>query len=235
MKKILHLAVSCAALGTPMVAYAQYFQANVKPSPGRVVPRPLSMFSQAREQRTRESDSLDRLTVPTDQLPDGCRLRTPPPQAPASPFRSNPAIFKPAIGSDSGPLAFIHLMLMTYNLVDEKAARDAERAAKSEEERQTAFDRLMAKHVANVETCYAAFYREEGGSPEIGVYALRFKKPLTNQEAQRFRAGVHGGPSALRVIKGSVAIFAWSDAREDAKDLGCFEVVRQHLEKAELK
>jgi len=43
--------------------------------------------------------------------------------------------------------------------------------------RASAFDRLMAKHVANVENCYAAFYQEEGGSPEIGVYALRFKKP----------------------------------------------------------
>jgi hypothetical protein len=67
------------------------------------------------------------------------------------------------------------------------------------------------------------------------VYALRFKKPLTDREAQRFRASGGGGPSRLRLIKGSVAIFAWSDARANAPDLGCFDVVRQHLEKVVLK
>jgi hypothetical protein len=81
MKNILHVAVLCVALGIPMVAYAQYYRVKVKQWPGRVVPRPLSMFSQAREERARMSDSLERLTVPTDLLPDGCRLRPPPPPA----------------------------------------------------------------------------------------------------------------------------------------------------------
>jgi hypothetical protein len=87
-----------------------------------------------------------------------------------------------------------------------------------------------------IESGYAGYYREEGGSPEIGVHALRFKKPPTETEAQRFRtAQGRGGDSALRLVKGSIAIFAWSDARANAPDRGCFDVVRRHLERAEVK
>ena len=83
---------------------------------------------------------------------------------------------------------------------------------------------------------YAAFYREDGGSPQIGVYALRFNRDLTTAETDAFKANRNmGGASALRLVKGPVAVFAFSNARPDAPDKGCYEALRKHIETVEFK
>jgi thiazole synthase len=67
------------------------------------------------------------------------------------------------------------------------------------------------------------------GSPEIGVYALRMKK----LPAAELNAGLPRGQG--RLIKGRIAIFFWSDARADAPDRGCFDVVRRHIEAVDFR
>jgi hypothetical protein len=88
---------------------------------------------------------------------------------------------------------------------------------------------LAAAWAANVEAGYAAAYEEQGGSPEIGVYALRMKKmPVTDGASTP-------SPSSVRIISGSVAILSWSDAREGAPDRGCLDVVRRHIESVDFR
>jgi hypothetical protein len=183
-----------------------------------------STFLQAANMPGQAPDSLERLTAPSEALPTGCRL------TPKGPLGSNPAVV-----SDSKGLALISMFVLGMPRGDEKAALGAGAAEQSGAERQAAFDRLMLERAEGVETGYAAFYREDAGSPEIGVYAIRLKKPLTEQEARTFRATPLGGRNYLRILKGQIAIFAWSDARANAPDRGCFDVVRQHLEKTEVK
>jgi hypothetical protein len=106
------------------------------------------------------------------------------------------------------------------DLLEGRSGRSSAATGTSREERQAAIDQAMAETVAGVETGYAAFYREANGSPEIGVYAVRLKTPLTNAEAQQWLAAVQGVGSSqrLRVVKETIAIAAWSDARADRPD-----------------
>ena len=92
------------------------------------------------------------------------------------------------------------------------------------------FDEIIAARSADVEAGYAATYQEQGGSPEIGVYALRMK---TLPAAAELKVGMT--PSQRRIIKGPIAIFFWSDARADAPDRGCFDVVRRHIEAVDFR
>lgn len=75
-----------------------------------------------------------------------------------------------------------------------------------------------------------ARYREEGGSPEIVVVALRMKNMPASAALKPPLP-----PSQGRVIKGSTAIFYWSDGRADAPDRGCFDVLRRHIESVEFR
>ena len=87
----------------------------------------------------------------------------------------------------------------------------------------------IAARAVNVEAGYAAAYEEQDGSPEIGVFALRMKKPASEEPAVA-TAG-RGG----RIIKGRVAIFYWSDAIGNRPDRGCLDVVRRHIESINFK
>ena len=78
---------------------------------------------------------------------------------------------------------------------------------------------------------YAAAYEEKGGSHEIGVYALRMKDPAALKATR-------AAPAAGRVLhltKGSVVIFSWADVLPGQKDLGCFDVIRRHIERVQIK
>ncbi len=82
---------------------------------------------------------------------------------------------------------------------------------------------------------YSAVYSEEAGSPQIGVYALRFTREQTPAEAEAFQKSYGGGTTVFRIVKGPVAIYAYTNARPDAPDRGCFAALRKHLETVELK
>jgi hypothetical protein len=85
-------------------------------------------------------------------------------------------------------------------------------------------DAARPENAANqAEAGYAANYREQNGSPEIGVYAIRMKNPPAPLPPT-------GVPNQGRLVKGSVVIFYWSDGRAGAPDLGCFDIVRRHIE-----
>jgi hypothetical protein len=118
---------------------------------------------------------------------------------------------------------------------EDKSGRSFGATGTSKDEQQAAFERSMMERVTAVETGYAAFYREEGGSREIGVYAIRLKTPLTDAEAQRFRASQGAAGPRAQKIKGTVAVLAWSDGRVDAPDRGCWDVVRRHLEQVDVE
>ena len=148
---------------------------------------------------------LEQLTVPAAALPVNCHLRP----TPRGMFRTNPAVV-----TEPSVLGFMHTLV--FGMMPEDAAIGRARPAD--------VTNLMAARAGDVEAGYAATYEEQGGSPEIGVYALRMK----NMPAPERLKVVD--PPAARIIKGSTAIFYWSDARADAADRGCFDAVRRHIE-----
>jgi hypothetical protein len=174
----------------------------------------LSAFGPRVGQSRQAPDPLARLTAPAEVLPSGCRL------TPTGPFGSNPAVTTDA-----------KALLLIYGWVIGET-----QPATGRDHPPAVAERWTNEAVARVDAGYAAFYREEGGSPQIGVYGLRLKNPPGAIEAERFRAlkGA-GGPTALRRVVGSVMIFAWSNGRPDAPDRGCWDVVRRHLEQVDLR
>jgi hypothetical protein len=83
---------------------------------------------------------------------------------------------------------------------------------------------------------YTASYQEEGGSPRIDVYALRFARELTTAQADTFKNNRYpASATALRRVNGAVAILAYSNARPDAPDKGCYAALRNHLETVDVK
>ena len=170
--------------------------------------------AQAPTPRPGLASDLERLTVPAAALPANCR-----PRAPGKMFGANPAVV-------TDP----QLLGLMYALVFGAGADDAAasgRPSPSDARRQGA-DFIPAR-AADVEAGYAAAYEEQGGSPEIGVFALRMKKmPVINGAST-------GSPSSARIISGSVAIFYWSDATASAPDRGCLDVVRRHIESVDFR
>jgi hypothetical protein len=87
----------------------------------------------------------------------------------------------------------------------------------------------LASRAAEVEAGYAAAYEEKGGSPEIGVFALRMKKmPVADGTSA-------GRSTSARIIRGPVAIFYWSDATAETPDRGCLDAVRRHIESVDFR
>ena len=133
----------------------------------------------------------------------------------AGAFRTNPTVV-----TDAKILGFMHMSVFGMMPGDAAATGRGGQA-----DVQT-FDEIIAARSAEVEAGYVAAYQEQDGSPEIGVYALWMKK--LPAAAAELNAGL--APGQRRIIKGAVGIFYWSDARADAPDRGCFDVVRRHIE-----
>ena len=156
-------------------------------------------------------DELARLTVPAARLPANCRLNP------------NPGGFQPtnpAIVSNPAILGFMHSLIFPS---------PAETAPAPSSERTKLFVDSASARAAAVDVGYAASYQEAGGSPEIGVFALRLKDPSA---APAMPASV---PSAKRIARGPVVIFSWSDSTPAAPDLGCVDVVRRHIKSVEFR
>ena len=83
----------------------------------------------------------------------------------AGAFRTNPAVV-----TDAKILGFMHMLVFGMMPGDAPATgRGGQADVQKVEE-------IMAARGAEVEAGYAAAYQEQGGSPEIGVYALQMKK-----------------------------------------------------------
>jgi hypothetical protein len=109
----------------------------------------------------------------------------------------------PAIVSDSLSLAVVHMFAAGAGITAEKP----------------------------VAAAYSAFYKEEGGSPQLGVYAIRYRRDLTTAEADAFKAvKFTTSSSPLRVVKGPLAIYLYSNSRPDAQDKGCYDALKKHIE-----
>ncbi|MEX2281138.1 MAG: hypothetical protein WEE89_01495 [Gemmatimonadota bacterium] len=139
---------------------------------------------------------------------------TPPPTALPASCRLRPAIGKdalyghnPAIVTDSVSISIVHMYATGAGVAAERP----------------------------VAAGYTASYLEEGGSPQIGVYALRFRRDLTTPETETFQKSYGGGSTVFRLVKGAVAIYAYTNARRDAPDRGCFDALKKHLEAVDLK
>jgi hypothetical protein len=155
-------------------------------------------------------DDLARLTVVPTALPANCRLNP------------NPGGFQPtnpAIVTNPAILGFMHSVIFP----------SGETTAPPTSGRAKLFVGSASARAAAVEVGYAASYQEAGGSPEIGVFALRLKDPSATP------AVTPTVPSAKRITSGPVVIFSWSDATPGAPDLGCLDVVRRHIERVEFK
>ena len=163
--------------------------------------------AQAPPPRAGLAADLERLTVPAAALPANCK-----PGAPGGMFGSNPAVI-----TDPRVLGPMYALIFSAGSDDAASGRPSP----SDARRQGAD--VLAARAADVEVGYAATYEEQGGSPEIGVFALRMKKmPVTDGAST-------GGSSSARIISGPVAIFYWSDASKGAPDRGCLDVVRRHI------
>jgi hypothetical protein len=159
------------------------------------------------------ASDLERLTVPGAALPANCR-----PSPPGGMFSTNPSVV-----TDPRRLGIMHGLVFGMSPDLEKAIKAAGRT-----EAVNLVAESLAASAADVEAGYAASYQEQGGSPEIGVFALLMKKlPAEGASAAQ--------PRSARIIKGPVAIFYWSDARPDAPDLGCLDVVRRHIESVDFR
>ena len=157
------------------------------------------------------SDDLERLTVPDASLPANCRLNP----NPGGFQPTNPAIVRnPAI------LGFMHALIFPS---------PGESTPSPASERARLFVGSASARAAAVEVGYAASYLETGGSPEIGVFALRLKDPSAAPDVPVTV------PSARRITRGSVIIFSWSDANAGAPDRGCVNAIRRHLESVDVK
>jgi hypothetical protein len=139
---------------------------------------------------------------------------TPPAAALPANCKLRPAVGKdalyghnPAVVTDSGSISIVHMYATGGGMSAERP----------------------------VAAAYAAAYSEEGGSPQIGVYALRFRRDLTAPETETFKKSYGGGSTVFRLVKGAVAIYAYTNARRDAPDRGCFDALKKHLETVELK
>jgi hypothetical protein len=130
----------------------------------------------------------------------------------------------PAVVSDPVVLGFMHALVFGKLPGD-----DAAFGRGSPGDLKKLGPTIIAARAVNVEAGYASAYEEEGGSPEIGVFALRMKQ-ISDEE----RSGL-SHPPGKGIIKGPVAIYYWSDARADAPDRGCLDVVRQHIESLEFR
>jgi hypothetical protein len=170
---------------------------------------PLQSAGQAPNKSGSAAD-LERLTVPVAALPGNCHLR---------PIRGGMFRTNPAVVTEPNVLAFMHTLV--FGMMPEDAAIGRARPGD--------VTNLMAARAADVEAGYAAAYEEQGGSPEIGVYALRMKNM---PPPERLKAV---DPPAARIMKGSIAIFYWSDARADAPDGGCLDAVRRHIEAVDVR
>ena len=157
---------------------------------------------------------LERLTVPAAALPATCK-----PGAPSKFFGNNPAVV-----TEPGVLGLMHLLVFGPGPED---ATVSGRPGSAEARKQAAD--AAAARAADVEAGYAATYEEQGGSPEIGVFALRMKKMPAVVSTST------GSPARVRIISGSVAIFYWSDATAGAPDRGCLDVVRRHIESVDFR
>lgn len=156
-------------------------------------------------------DDLARLTVPAASLPANCRLNP----NPGGFQPTNPAIVRnPAI------LGFMHSLIFPS---------PGESTPTPASERARLFVGSASARAAAVEVGYAASYQETGGSPEIGVFALRLKDPSAAPDMP------FNVPSAQRITRGSVVIFSWSDADAGAPDRGCVNVVRRHVESVDVR
>jgi hypothetical protein len=156
-------------------------------------------------------EDLARLTVPVDSLPANCRLNP------------NPGGFQPtnpAIVSNPAVLGFMHSLIFPS---------PGETPPPPTSGRAKVFVGSASARAAAVEVGYAASYQEAGGSPEIGVFALRLKDPSAAPAAPP------GVPSGKRITSGPVVIFSWSDAKPGAADLGCLDVVRRHIARVAFK
>ncbi len=155
-------------------------------------------------------DDLAPLTVPAASLPANCRLN------------ANPGGFQPtnpAIVRNPAILGFMHSLIFPSS---------GESTPSPASERARLFVGSASARAAAVDVGYAASYQEMGGSPEIGVFALRLKDPSA---APNMPVTV---PSAQRITRGSVIIFSWSDAHAGAPDRGCVNVIRRHVESVDV-
>ena len=160
---------------------------------------------------------LTKLTVPASQLPAGCRLIP----GPRGFLTTNPSEV-----TDPQQLGFVHSLL--FGPLPGEPANVGKTPPTSAA--ASAMADLMTVRGTRVRIGYAAAYEEKDGAHEIGVYALRMKDPA---EVKGLR-----GPSAGRTFtatKGSVVIFSWEDILPGRKGLGCFDVIKRHIESVQLK
>jgi hypothetical protein len=178
-----------------------------------VMATPLCAQAPAGRSAAAAGADLQRLTVPAALLPANCR-----PSAPGGMFSTNPSVV-----TDPRVLGLMHGLVFGVTPGDANQAGTGRQSQPG----RPADDDLSAR-AADVVIGYAAAYEETGGSPEIGVFALLMKTPPLPQ-------GRGASGSGTRFVKGSVAVFSWSDATPHAPDRGCVDVIRRHIESIEFR
>ena len=161
------------------------------------------------------NSTLERLTVPAELLPDGCRLAS----QGGLPF-SEPMDSNPVITNDPRAIGVLAGFIL---------ARDAELEARLEavtdETRDRIYQEWMREQAASIEAIYSAGYRVQDEA-DIGVMALLFKQGIDHQQTE---GRTMSGAQSRRIPKASMVI----TVSTDSADSSCYDAVRRFLEQIE--
>ncbi|MCH7856751.1 MAG: leucine-rich repeat domain-containing protein [Gemmatimonadetes bacterium] len=161
--------------------------------------------------------TLERLTVPAELLPEGCRLAS----QGGFPF-SDPMDSNPVITNDPQVIG-----LLAGFILDDDAELRARLEAVTDGTESRLLQEWMREQPARIEAVYTAAYLVEDDR-EMMVWALLFKEGEDHQQTEGRRT-MFGANKAQRLTRESMVITVWTAG----EDTSCYDAIRRFLEQIE--
>ena len=161
--------------------------------------------------------TLERLTVPAELLPEGCRLAS----QGGFPF-SEPMDSNPVITNDPQRIG-----LLARFILDDDAELRARLEAVTDGTENRLLQEWMREQPARIEAVYTAAYLVEDDR-EMMVWALLFKEGEDHQQTEGRRT-MFGANKAQRLTRESMVITVWTAG----EDTSCYDAIRRFLEQIE--
>jgi len=159
--------------------------------------------------------TLERLTVPAELLPEGCRL------ASQGGFLSEPMDSNPVITNDPQRIG-----LLAGSILDDDAELRARLEAVTDGTENRLLQEWMREQPARIEAVYTAAYLVEDDT-WVMVWALLFKEGEDYQQTEGRRTMF--GQQGQRLTRESMVITVWTAG----EDTSCYDAIRRFLEQIE--